>query len=157
MEGIRAIALSLCATVVITAILFLLLPSEKFRGVLKFSVGLFFLCGILSPFVQEDLSFSFNLPVSSQTAPAVQTTAAAFGYLIELVETNVEQSLYTAAEQQGCEADRIEVEAHIEEDGSIYIDQIIAQPNNPQNESALKECIHTHTGVLPKIVSYKGE
>ena len=157
MEGIRAIAHALCATIIITAILFLMLPGEKFRGILKFSVGLFFLCGILSPFLRSDLSFSFDLTTFSQGTTAERTTAVIFDSLAKLIESNVEQSLYTAAEQQGCKADKIEVTVHIREEGSIYIDQIIAQPTDPQNESALKECIHTHTGVFPNIVLYKGE
>ena len=150
MESIRAIALSFCATVIVTAIFFFILPDEKFRGVLKFSVSLFFLCGLVAPFVQGDLSFSFELPAAAQENPNEQTTEAAYTYFVQLVETNIEQSLYTAAEQAGCEAQQIKVQVHIEEDGCIYIDQIIAVAKEPQNERTLFECIRTHTGVSPE-------
>ena len=59
MEGIRMTATALCITAVITAVLFMLLPSEKYRGIMKFAVSLFMLCGLIAPFTGGIFSFSF--------------------------------------------------------------------------------------------------
>lgn len=57
MEGIRTIGMSVCAVTVITSLFSMIAPTKKLDNVLRFSISLFFLTGLISPFINQSISF----------------------------------------------------------------------------------------------------
>lgn len=149
MDGIRMTATALCITAVITAVLFMLLPSEKYRGVMKFAVSLFLLCGLIAPFTGGDFSFSFDLPQTNTQDRTEKTVEAAQSYLAGMVEERLSLSLEQALALKGTKGVKIRADIHMEEDGSILIDRITVLDCDEDDRSAVHAYIKEQTGVSP--------
>lgn len=149
MEGIRMTAAALCITAVITAVLFMLLPSEKYRGVMKFAVSLFLLCGLIAPFTGGKFSFSFELPQTDTQQRTEETVEAAKSYFTGVIEERLNLTLSEALALKGIEGVKIHVEIHMETDGSIIIDRITALDFASEDRPAIQAYIEEQTGVSP--------
>lgn len=149
MDGIRMTATALCITAVITAVLFMLLPSEKYRGVMKFAVSLFLLCGLIAPFTGGGFSFSLDLPQTDTQDRTEKTVEAAQSYLAGMVEERLSLSLEEALALKGTKGVKIRADIHMEEDGSIFIDRITVLDCDEDDRPAVHAYIKEQTGVSP--------
>ena len=149
MEGIRMTATALCITAVVTAVLFMLLPSEKYRGVMKFAVSLFLLCGLIAPFTKGNFSFTLELPQADVPDRAEETVQATQSYLEGVVEERLNLSLQEVLEAKGRKDVKIRTDIHMEADGSIIIDRIIVTGCAAEDRFAVQNYIEKETGVSP--------
>lgn len=149
MEGIRMTATALCITAVITAVLFMLLPSEKYRSVMKFAVSLFLLCGLIAPFTGGKFSFSFDFPQTDTQNRTEETVEAAQSYLTGVIEERLNLTLSESLALKGIEEVKINAEIHMEADGSIIIDRITASDFAADDRPAIQAYIEEQTGVSP--------
>lgn len=157
MDGIRMTAAALCVTAVITAVLFMLLPSEKYRSIMKYTVSLFFLCGLIAPFVGGDFSFSFTLPEMEPESRKEETVQAAETYFIGVVEERISASLEERLAVRGADGLKIEAAIHMEEDGRISIDRIIVWNVSEENRAAVSAMMKEETGIMPEIAADASE
>ena len=149
MDGIRMTAAALCITVAVTAILLLLLPNGKYRGVMQFSISLFLLCGLIAPFVNADFSFSFTLPETQMQDRREETAEAVERYFLAMTKERIENVLCDGLKAGGYSFEKIAVKIHTENEQSIYIKQITVTGAKEEEIAAIRSYILAQSGVEP--------
>lgn len=142
------IGVSVCVTAVVTAIFSMLLPDSRFDRVLKFAVSLFFLTGLISPFVTGQLEFrvepeALELPDTQQNLSGqVEQQFAALA--ARQLEAGIDFQLRT----QGIEAEKVTVSIHIASGESVSISRIQIQlgPGDSGREAKVQEIVRSQTG-----------
>ena len=152
MEGIRITASAICVTVVITAILLLLLPNEKYRGVMQFAVSLFLLCGLIAPFADTDLSFSAVLPKTQGEERKEKTAEAVEYYFVGMAQERVAGVLHDGLKARGYSAEKIAVQIHMDEEQSIYIERITVIGAKEEETAAIRSYILSQSGTEPDFI-----
>lgn len=157
METIRTIGISICVTAVVTAIFSMLLPDSRFDRVLKFAISLFFLTGVISPFVSGQLDFrvsSEELELPDAPSGLEQQVEQQFSALAaHQLEAGIDFQLQT----QGIEAEKVAVFIHIEPGQSVSISRITIQlgPEDSGRETEVQEIVRLQTGQEAEITVRK--
>jgi len=153
MEGIRLAGMSICVTAVAASLFSMLLPGSGMDKVVKFAIGLFFLTGVISPFLSGEFSADLSglLPAGGREEAALsEEVESAFSSLAgRRVEAVVERALLS----QGVEAKKVEVSIHIGEGGSVSIEQVRVTVKNPEEAGAAREIVERETGLIPEVAS----
>ena len=152
MEGIRMTAAAVCITVVITAILLLLLPNEKYRGVMQFAISLFLLCGLAAPFVHTDFSFAFTAPQPQAMQNREETAEAVERYFYAVTEERIGSALYDGLQVNGYFPEKVAVRIHTDGEDRIYIKRITVYGAAEAEETAIRSYILAQSGIEPEFI-----
>lgn len=154
METIKLIGTSICVTMIVTAIFFMLVPDKKPEKMLRFSISLFFLTGLISPFVGKSLNFHIDpllesyeqqeQPLESQISESFATLAAA----------RLERQLEDTLKSEGIIPLKITVSVHIDDSNGISIEQpkIITEEKAYQEREKIGQLTKALLGYEPLII-----
>lgn len=154
MNGVRIVAQSLCAALILSGVFSMLSPAKSMERVWKFCLSLFLLCSLVFPFLQGGLEFSWDF---SKEVPDYRTetfTAGMEQSLGQLVQRRIEQELSQSYAQQGLPVEDVTVQIHIGDEGSIDISEIqlrLAAGATVQQRQAAAELTQKEAGVEPQI------
>ena len=142
-------ALTVCVTMIGGALFSMLVPNNSMQRVVKFTLNLFFISALLSPFITEfpDLDLSFT-----------EQTLAASDELYNLMEEEtvnhaertLEEGLTVVFEQNGYKIEDIAININIEEETTEII---VVIPQEEQGQiPQIEQLVKNETGILPRIV-----
>lgn len=154
METIRMIGASVCITMVVTAIFSMLIPDNKPEKLLRFSISLFFLTGLISPFVGKSISFYIEPPAKSRVAQEQALETQISESFVAAAQTRLEQQLSDALKKEGILPLKITVSVHIDETNGISIKQpiIIVDEKTYLLNEKIGEVTKNVIGYDPKIL-----
>lgn len=154
MDTIRTIAMSLCVTAVITAIFSMLVPNAKFDKALKFAISLFFLTGLISPFLSNRLDFQMELGGTEVPAVEEKMTAATEESFLRIAEQKVAAGVEHALLAEGIPPKKVTVSINIGEDGRISINKltILLRSDTAGKAASAGEIAERTAGVPPEVV-----
>lgn len=149
MEAIRSMGVNICITLVITVIFTMLVPSNKLDKILKFSISLFFLASLISPFFNSKLDFHIDMKdvvISSQQKNLNQKADEQF---FQMATKNLEVSIEKLLIKKGIKINKIKIFVNNSSDNSIFISKVIVSLNkaNEKYESQIKQIIKEEVGV----------
>lgn len=152
MEGLRNVAMSLCITAVLTAVFTMLTPQGKLERVVRFSVSLFFLAALVSPFLQGGSFFSFSdwTPETSPEPTVLMGVEAQFSRLAAARLTAMGETLLT---NRGFVSPKVLLDVHIAEDQSISITtfHVTLQACDGARTTEAAELLRTQWGLSPTV------
>lgn len=153
MEGLRLIGISICTTMVVTSIFSMLAPNSKLDNLLKFSISLFFLTGIISPFVNNKLDFRMeiaDITKSNQTRELIQNVEHQF---LSIAMTNIENSVERLLNEQKISPKKVEVLININEDNSISISKLMVyiDKSDENKQREIEKLVKDGTGFVPQV------
>ncbi len=125
MEGLRQWAITVCCTLIAGGIFTLLIPKEKFGKVMRFTIGLFFIISLISPFATVDIKADFSEYAWNEYQDNTQSFSAQVQEQYQnLVAKNLETSLMRQCREKGLYPEKITVDVHIGEDNCISITNV---------------------------------
>lgn len=157
MEQMKLTAAALCGTMVLSAVILMLTP-ERENGMMRFAVRIFFLLSILLPVVTLDAE-DFTLPDSVMEQPEGDLGETAQRQL----ETATRQLLCQKAEamlqSSGVQNAEVELDIHIDGDGSISITSLRILVSRQELAAALTATagLNETFGVTATIVTTENE
>lgn len=156
MEAVRFIGTSICITAVITSIFSMLVPDTRLDKVLKFAISLFFLTGLISPFLSEGLDFHVDLSLQQSSVQPESMEQAVQSQFSALAQRNLESALTTLLKQEGLPVRKVETTIHIDEQDGISITKVTVSPGmriTPAQAAQIQEIVKRETGILPEVTS----
>ncbi|MEG0571352.1 MAG: stage III sporulation protein AF [Oscillospiraceae bacterium] len=153
MEALKSIGMSLCITAVATSIFSMLIPNSNLEKVIKFAVSLFFITGIVSPFINGNLKVDFNFdditPPSSQT----QFSQGVNTQFLTIAQNNLQISITKILEKESIKTKKITVKINISEQKSISINKITVFVDEKYKNEAyrIENIVKKEVGVTPLI------
>ena len=154
MDTVRMIAMSICVTAVVTAMFSMLVPNTKFDKALKFAISLFFLTGLVSPFLSNRLDFHVDLGETEAPAVEQRMAAAAEESFLRLAEGKVAAGIENALAMEGIQTKKVTVSINIGEDGGISINKltILLRQDAASKVELAGEIAERTAGVPPEVV-----
>lgn len=155
MEGIRLIGISICVTTVVASIFSMLTPDTRLDKVLKFAISLFFLTGLISPFVNNKLNFHIDLGDIQSSSKQQELSQSVSSQFKSVVEKNIESSLEKQLSEKNISVKKIEVFININEDDSISINKLMVyiEKSSDETQQNIKKLIKESVGVTPEVVA----
>ena len=156
MNAIRIWAAAVCAAAIASSIAQIAVPDGKVQKAMRCVIGLFFVCGVIMPFAQ-------GLPPMS--SEKLQWEEAAFlevtddlsqeltNQTAKRFEENVRQIVQDMLSAQQIPAKKIEVDVHVGEDSSIYINSLKIQISKGEEENIeqISQIVQKETGITPEV------
>jgi len=124
MEGFRQWALAVCTAAVVCSLLQLLFPDNALGRQGKFVLPCVFLCVLLTPLFNGDLSVKFPNFTPETTVDSGDLTARMHQQMVAQVNDQLKQMLCQSFEKYGWEVKKVVADMDIREDGSIHMRQI---------------------------------
>lgn len=154
MDAIRTIAMSICVTAVVTSIFSMLVPNASMEKALKFGISLFFLTGLVSPFLNNRVDFHIDLDSIPTGTANQQMTNAVENQFSSLAGQRVAAAVENVLVTGGIHPKKVTAAVNITEDGSISINNltVLLEKNERIKEQAAKDLILKETGIKPGIV-----
>ena len=154
MEAIRTIAMSICITAVVTSIFSMLVPNASMEKALKFGISLFFLTGLISPFLNNAIDFHIDLDSVKVGTRSQQMTDAVEKQFSSLAGQRVAAAVENVLAAKGIPTKKVTAVVNIGADGSISINDLTVSldENDRIKEQAAKDLILKETGIRPGIV-----
>ncbi|MEG2429344.1 MAG: stage III sporulation protein AF [Oscillospiraceae bacterium] len=155
MEVIKNIGINICITLVITAIFTMLVPNNKLDKILKFSISLFFLASLISPFFNSKLDFHINIDDIITSSPQKNISQKADEQFYQIATKNLEMSIEKLLNQKGIPIKKIKIFINNSDNNSIFINKVIVTLDkaNEKYISQIKEIIEKEVGA--KKIEYK--
>ncbi len=155
METIRNIAAALCGALVVTAIFAMLTPSAGMNRFVKLAVRLFFLLCIVAPFARGEVNLNLDTSRYFSAGETVKTDLSTLAekQLLEAFSQNVETGVSGILQKHGITAEKIQIDAHIEEEQRIEFTtiEITLEQESGELGDALSE-IRTSYGVEASVL-----
>lgn len=153
MDTIRTLGMSLCLTVVITALFSMLIPDTKLDKVLKFAISLFFLTSLVSPFLSGNLDFHIAVDASADPPSNTQLEESMAEQFSGLAAQRISAAVEGVLETAGIFAQNVRVETTISEDGSISISELTVtiSPADVDWKMEIIDILRRETGITPVI------
>ena len=120
MSEIKQWAVNICITLAATAVFSMLVPNGSMEKVLKFTISLFFVCCLLTPFL-------VGLPQIAQTtyqADYTDLTGKINEQLIKQSEMSICRAVKTILVEEKISYEKISADVNILSDNSIFISKI---------------------------------
>ena len=155
MESIRLIGTSICFTAVVASIFSMLVPDSRLDKVLKFAISLFFLTGLVSPFLSGGLDFHVDLAPAQSTASAERMEEAVQAQFAALAQRRVESAVAEVLRQEGLPVRKVETAIHIDESDGISITNVKVSPGElitPAQAEQIKAVVKRETGIFPEVL-----
>lgn len=153
MDGIRMIGMSVCVTAAVTALFSMLVPDGKMDKVLKFGISLFFLTGLISPFVSGKLDFHVDVDLPTGTATQQNMSRAVESQFTGMAERNLSAAIERLLLREGFNVKKVELRIHIDEQGGVFMEQM--QITVPKAESAevekIQAVVQREIGFTPEV------
>lgn len=156
MEGIKTVGAAVCAVTVITAIFSMLAPSKKLDNVLRFSISLFFLTGLISPFFNQRLDFYIGqLDIDDTFQRSIATEVE--DSVLSLARVKLEAFLEKTLEKNGFSSSEVTITLETNHNGdekNISIKHITVLLNEPVTafeRERLSGLVEGEVGAKPKI------
>ena len=157
METIRTIGVSICVTAAVTAIFSMLAPDSKFDKVLKFAISLFFLTGLISPFVSGGLDFHVVMELGETQVAQQELSESVQSQFGALAEKKLAASLEKMLAAEGISVRKVTVTIHIDDVGSVSISRLEIILAEGQSESGAAAAIRRETGITPEVAVESGK
>ena len=154
MEGIRLIGVSICITMVVTSIFSMLTPDSKLDKMLKFSISLFFLTSLISPFVNNKLDFHIDISDITQTQQDKQLSQGVASQFITIAIENLEHSVENLLIRKKINPKKVEVLINISEDDSISISKLMVyiEQSDELRIQEIEKIVAEEVGFAPQVV-----
>ena len=122
LDGLRNLALSLCGTLIVTGILWMLLPEQSAQKALRMAVSLFFLLSLASPLVGSKAQWQVDWEEWAADGPAViDFQELTRPQLLSSFSDRLEREAEALLHKEGIEPLEIHFSIHTQPDGSISI------------------------------------
>lgn len=153
METIRQWAVSICITLVATAIFSMLIPKGNMEKVMKFMLSIFFISCLLAPF----LGGMPQIDLAAEAAELTNYTAIneqMQDQIRQLSEANLCRAIDEMLQQEGYQAKKVEAEVNILEDDSISITNITVtlEQTEEKNVQRVREFVEKQTAIHTQII-----
>lgn len=150
MDGLRYIGISICTVTAATAIFSMLMPAKKLERVLRFSISLFFLIGLISPFFNKKLDFYIPLDDIELSAQA-PISSKMDESILSLTQTRLEAELERELFKNKISPVKIKAVIstnHNNGENSISIKQLIVtiEQKDSGNTAMIQEILQNATG-----------
>ncbi|MEG0693225.1 MAG: stage III sporulation protein AF [Oscillospiraceae bacterium] len=154
MEGIRLIGISICITMVVTSIFSMLTPDSKLDKVLKFSISLFFLTSLISPFVNNKLDFRIDISDITQTNQTRELSQSVENQFLSIAMSNIEHTVENLLKRENISPKKVEVLININEDNSISINKLMVyiDKSDEKKKQAVEKIVKDGAGFAPQVV-----
>ncbi len=154
MDAIKTIGMSICITIIVTSIFSMLLPHTKLDKVIKFSISLFFLTGIISPFFTTELKFNLDIDDIVPEQSAVQLDQTMQNQFISVAQTNLENAVKRMLKNDGINAIKVEVYINKLDKDNISISKLMVYIENDTKASSKKieDLVKKEVGLVPTII-----
>lgn len=155
MESIRFIGTSICITAVVASIFSMLVPDSRLDKVLKFAISLFFLTGLVSPFLSGGLDFHVDLAPAQSSASVERMEDAVQTQFVALAQRRVESAVEEVLRQEGLPVRKVETVIHIDGSGGISITNVKVSPGESitaAQAEQIKEVVKRETGIHPEVL-----
>ena len=151
MESIRNWAFSLCVSTIIGSVLNIILPECQIQKTFKIVSCIFFMCAVISPLKDIDLSAANRYFEHEYKNNEYKTTEFS-DISSEYIEKQIIDSTKKLLNDEGISAKEILVKINISENGSIDINKFVLNFGYLENPSEIAEKIHKKTGIKPEII-----
>ncbi len=157
MEAIKTIGMSICITLVVTSIFSMLVPDTKLDKVLKFSISLFFLTSLISPFFSSNINFKIDvddlIPEQTQT----RLEEATQNQFLTLAKKNIENSLVRILKNDNIKVEKVEVLVNKTKDSNISITKLMVYIDNETLNSTrmIENIVKKEVGITPSVITLR--
>lgn len=135
MDTIREIGTSICITMVAVGLFTMLIPNNNLTKTIKFTVSLFFICCIVVPIVNTNFDFdSLAAGVTTDQPAEIPFEEQVNQHLIRMTEENISENIRLELQKENIPAENIATTVHIEEDGSIVINNVTLTVDSGKEE-----------------------
>jgi len=154
METIKAIGMSICVTLVVTSIFSMLMPDTKLDKVIKFSISLFFLTSLISPFITSDIKINVDIDDIVLESKSTNLSQASQTQFFSLAEKNIQSALIRYLQNEDINVRKIEVCINKIDNNNISISKLMVYINREQEETAtrIKALVKREVGVTPDVI-----
>ena len=126
MNSLREIGYIFCVILVVTGIFLMLLPSGNSVKTVKFSVHLFLLLAVITPFLKNSIdfsSYSYNYQIDSQTVTK-NLTEVYNKQILKSFENELKLRIEAILKEYKISPEKIEISMNVNADRSIDISNI---------------------------------
>lgn len=153
MDAIRSIGISICITAVLTALFMMLSPDSKLERTLKFAISLFFLAGLVSPFLDGEIKLDLKLDTMTRQTADTRIARAAAEQFSTLAQTRLEATLESLLRAEGIEVKKVRLQTTITPEGGISISrlEVYLSAGGMGQQKAAESLLLRETGILPEV------
>lgn len=156
MDFIREWAFSICITLIATSLFSLLAPKGSMEKILKFTISLFFLNCLVTPFIVNPPKINFDIDQvdprnESSNYDVVTKTNEQF---LSITKKNIEKTLSGILVSNNINCKKIEININISQDKSIFISSIdiLLDKSYIMMDNQIKELIKKEVEMEPILI-----
>lgn len=153
MEKFIMMGMSICITVIITSIFTMIVPDSKLEKVIGFSISLFFLVSIITPFINRDFRIDFKLDeIVFDSKDKFQSDVR--NQFLDIACNNLENQLINILVKEELKPNDVKININIQEDNSISIikAEVFIKEEDKEDAQRIKQLIFNKIGIEPLIV-----
>lgn len=156
METVRLIGMTICITAVCSAIFSMLVPNSKLADVVKFAISIFFILGVISPFVGKSLSFDFSGDIKMQSEKTVTSINNSVNKNLKgAIENRISAECERVLKAKGYAVKKVAVTVNITEKDGISINRITVytDQNGLKNKGDISSVINEKMGIGAEVTT----
>lgn len=151
MEGIKEVGISICFTVIVSTLFSILMPSQKLEKVIGFSISLFFVTGVISPFFNTNIDFSIDIADIVDVSPLQHEMTS---QLTNIAVTRLQNSTLNILTKNNLEVTNVQIYVNNLDYDSISIDRVIitTYEQGTINQAKIQGIVQSELGIIPQII-----
>lgn len=141
--------LAIAATMIGGSIFAMAMPKGNLKKIMTFTLNLFFISSLLSPFVISAKNIDLG-DITSKIMDTQKLDSMVGEQTVTLANENLKRTILILLKENGYKVEELNIEINLE--GQNTSIEVILNEEERKNEFEIEKLIRSQTGIMPKVV-----